>query len=94
MGAAPLADVHQGPLVYGYRAEGCLRTESASAGWEGQMRMQELDTKKDVKLERKHVKISYHGCYEKPMMAVPTINTFHPVSSIFSPHGDLPLIHP
>lgn len=94
MGAAPLANAHQCPLVYERREEGCLRMESATAGWEGQMRMQDLDTKKDVKLQRKHVKISCHGCYQNPVVAVPTINAFHPVSSILSSHGDLPLMHP
>ena len=93
-GAAPLVNLHQCPLVYRRRAEGCLQMECATAGWEGQIRMQDLDTKKDVKLERKYVKISYHGCYQKPVVAVPTINTFHPVSSVLSPHGDLLLIHP
>lgn len=36
---------------YKRRAEGCLQIESATAGWEGQTRMQDLDLKK--KKERK-----------------------------------------
>lgn len=72
-----------------------------ACGWKAQLldgkdkwRCKTWIKKKDVKLERKRVKISCHGCYQNPIVAVPTINAFHPVSSILSSHGDLPLMHP